>query len=133
MHAVGLYPSSRELDRKRHAVEPATHVRDNRRVVIAEMQLCSACPRTLDEELDGWKCPGGFGCQSPALRRIRQRVQSVNVLALGLECLTPRRKDVDVWCRCKDRGCKARKGLDRMLAGNEDQQNWFIRQIGENA
>ena len=88
MHAVGLYPSSRELDRKRHSVEPATQVRDNRRFVIAEMQLCSACPRTLYEKLDGWKCPDGFGRQSHSLRRICQRVQSVDVLSLCLERLT---------------------------------------------
>src|SRR6266576_2534899 len=132
MHAVGLYPSSRELDRKRHSVEPATQVRDNRRFVIAEMQLCSACPRTLDEELDGWKCPGGFGRQSHALRRIRQRVQSVDVLSLGLERLTARRKDVYVWCRRKDRGCESRHGFDQMFAGIEDQQNSLIPQIGDN-
>src|SRR6266478_1492469 len=133
MHAVGLYPSSRELERKRHPVEPATHIRDNRRFVITEMQLCSTCPRTLDEELDGWKCPGCFGRQSHTLRRIRQRVQSVDVLSLGLERLTARRKDVDVWCRLKDRGCKSRHWFDEMFAGIEDQQNSLIPQIGDDA
>src|SRR3954452_11852123 len=117
MHAVGLYPSSGEFNCKRHSVEPATHVRDNRCFVIAEMQLCSARPRPLDEELDGWECPGGFGGQSHTLRRICQRVQSVDVLAFGLERLTAGRKDVDVWCRRKDRGCESCHGVDQMFAG----------------
>src|SRR4051794_14294454 len=98
MHSVGLHPPSRELDRKRHAVEPATHVCDNGGFVVAEMQLCPACACPLDEQLDGWKCPGCFGRQSRALRWIRQRVQSIDILSLGLECFTTRSKNVDVRC-----------------------------------
>src|SRR3981081_2818390 len=105
MHAVGLHPSSCQLDRKRQSVESATQVCYNRGFVVAEMQLCSACARSLDEELHGWKCPGGLGRQSRTLRWIRQCVQSIYVLSLGLECLSARRHNVNVLGIRQNDGC----------------------------
>jgi hypothetical protein len=90
----GSDASRRQLDRQCNSVEPAADIGDNRRICVAQLELIQARRDALDEELDGRKAQR-LGCsERRQYRRVRQRRQPVQLLALDAKRFAAGRQDM---------------------------------------
>src|SRR5437899_2094952 len=87
-NAVSIDPTGGELDRQRDAIELRADFGNQRRFVVAELELAEVCRDAFDEQL----CSGiskDVGCaQSRALGRAIQWEEAMHAFASGLEGFT---------------------------------------------
>ena len=96
LQPIGADTTRRQFDGQRHTVELPADIRDDQRFDIADVQLGATRDSALDEQLHRRKCLGGRCCQAIAVRRTRERVQSVDLLVLDPKRFPTGRQDMNL-------------------------------------
>ncbi len=131
--AEGIEPPRRQLDRQRHAIEPAADLGDDRRIRIAELEATEAGRGPLDEQLDR-RIGQRLGRRQPCgSRRQRQRRQALHPLALDPQRLPAGGQDMQPR-RALERGLgQFGRRFDHMLAAIEHEQHLLVLEATDQA
>src|SRR6266478_2991351 len=95
MQTVGFDPSRGQLNRQRHTIELSADAYHDCGFRIAEVEVRTARHRAFDEQLWCGERLSNRRRDPRSVRRTGKRVQSVDVLSIGLESLATCRQDVD--------------------------------------
>jgi hypothetical protein len=98
---------------------------------IAEVEVRTARHRAFDEQLWCGERLSNRRRDPRSVRRTGKRVQSVDVLSIGLEGLAACRQDVDLRCGHVEMRRQSCHFLNEVLASIEDQKNSLVPQIGD--
>src|SRR5438445_5485896 len=90
LQAVGFDPPGRQFDRERNSIQFSADICYDGRFRIADVQTGAARYRALHEQLGCRKLLNSRRGEPWDVRRIRKRIQSVDVLTLNPESLAAR-------------------------------------------
>ena len=117
-----------ELDRQGQPVEAKADISDDRRIGIGETEPVEARPRPLDKQLHRGKSQRLLGGQRARCGRCRDRLEPVDPLAFGAQCLPAGGENVNVRGTSKDGFRQRRNRIDHVLAVVEHEQQSLVLQ-----
>src|SRR5260370_36883687 len=95
--SMGADAPGGEFERKGNSVESAADFANDRRVGIIQLETTAVRSSALNKQLYGRKGERPSGRQRFIIRGEGQRMQSMDLLAVYLHRLPPRRQGTDLW------------------------------------